>query len=86
MLHNEHVRGNDKDDHNHEHHMVVKEDEGGERGGCCLRRLLWKRRRGLGGSPTMNSYKNGGRGGLNRVSEAVKWMLPIVESLTLGQR
>ena len=34
----------------------------------------------------MNSYKNGGRGGLNRVSEAVKWMLPIVESLTLGQR
>lgn len=38
------------------------------------------------GRTPRNEYKNGGRGGLNRVSEAVKWMLPIVESLTLGQR
>lgn len=38
------------------------------------------------GRTPRNDYKNGGRGGLNRVSEAVKRMLPFVESLALGQR
>ena len=65
--------------------MVVDEDEGGERGGVLLEGIVLEEAVRIGRTPR-NEYMNGGRGGLNRVSEAVKRMLPFVESLALGRR